>query len=142
MYEVDENGKIQSVGLYDKHDEKNQRALFIDYVYKLFGSKISTAAFKLMDKYVADGMTYIGMTRAMEWFYVVNKNPISKAKKNIAIIPYVYDKAQAFYAMENIKAYNQFRRSLEYVAKEEAQTATIITKADQKKTNQLDMSNL
>lgn len=139
---VEEGERIKTIQPYDKYDEKNQRAIFIDYAYRLFGNKLSKGAYRLANIYLADGKTYLGMIRALEWFYVVKRNPTTKAKHNIGIIPYIYEEAQLFYAKENARMYNQFKRSLEYIKQQESQTQTIIQKDDTKKTNQLDMSNL
>jgi hypothetical protein len=139
-YEETEDGTIKIIQPYESYDEKNQRALFIDYAYRLFGNKLSKGAYRLASKYVADGMTYLGMLRALEWFYVVRRNPITKAKSNIGIIPYIYSEAQTYYTKENIRAYNQFKKSIEFIKQE--QKETILEKDDVKRTNQLDMSNL
>jgi hypothetical protein len=50
---------------------------------------------KQMKEFRQRGYTYRGMTLALEWFFQVEKKPITV--QTIGIIPYVYDKARIYY---------------------------------------------
>lgn len=51
---------------------------------------------KQIQKYRDEGMTYMGMYYTLTYFFVIQKHDI-KAKEGIGIIPYVYDRAKAYY---------------------------------------------
>lgn len=51
---------------------------------------------KQIQKYKDEGMTYMGMYYTLTYFFVIQKNNIHSSK-GIGIIPYVYDKAKAYY---------------------------------------------
>ena len=71
----------------------------IDYFHKLNhkNNKIASRTFSLIPQYLKKGYTYYGMKRALEYFYVIKGNDISKANNSIGIIPYVYEEAEAWY---------------------------------------------
>lgn len=136
-----ENGEVQSTSPFSGYEEKDQRALFIDYAYKLFNNKLNPAAYRLMDRYIKKGYTWLGMLRSLEWFYVIKKNGITKAKNNIGIIPYVYDDAQKFYDYQDYKN----RTKLEtYIMNSKIITKeTIITKEQEDDNkNKIDLNTL
>lgn len=51
---------------------------------------------KQIKKYRDEGMTYMGMYYTLVYFFVVQKNDLDKGK-GVGIIPYVYDRAKAYY---------------------------------------------
>jgi len=96
-------GGVELIPPFYDVDEKGMRQQFIDYLYVLFNNKINSAAFRLMNNYRKKGYTWLGMMRAIEWFFVVKRNSISRANHNIGIIPHIYDEAQQFYQYQNQK---------------------------------------
>lgn len=57
-----------------------------------------------LERYKDAGMTYAGMYYTLEYFFVVKKNNIRDGK-GVGIIPYMYDKARAYYKnMDSIYA--------------------------------------
>jgi|GEM_PF-3128065 len=130
------DGELISNHPLSSYDESNQRILLIEYASNLFNG-ISKATFPTIVRFKNQGMTYIGMIRALEWFYVIQKKPISKAKKNIGIVPYVYKDAQDYYALENTRRYNRYQRVIRELKKESIEI--IYEKTDIKKNNQIDI---
>jgi len=53
-----------------------------------------------LKKYLNDGMTYMGMYYTLTYFFVIQKNDIHNSA-GIGIIPYVYQKAKAYYKNVN-----------------------------------------
>lgn len=49
-----------------------------------------------LSRYKDAGMTYPGMYYSLKYFFVIKGNDIHKSK-GIGIIPYIYDKAKAYY---------------------------------------------
>jgi hypothetical protein len=115
------NGEVVEISPFSS--AQNQRARFIDYAYTLFGNKLAKQAYFLLNNY-AKKYSYLGMARALEYFYVVKKNDKSKAKNNIAIIPYVYNEAQEFYEANNRFRRNSYIKNLEQIEKQKEATKT------------------
>ena len=62
--------------------------------------------------------TYSGMTKALEYFYRVKKNPIDKTK-GVGIIPYVYKQAYDYYYGLWLAAEENKKKNLsEYIPKD------------------------
>lgn len=121
-------------------DEKIGRQKFIDFLYLLFDRKINPAAYRLMNSYRKKGLTWLGMIRAMEWFYLIKKNSTEKSNNNIGIIPHIYEDAQKFY---NIQAHNNLNKANQWYATKNTKTnETIIPKIEKKKIKGIDMSEL
>lgn len=134
------NGEVHSTSPFSSYEEKDQRALFIDYAYKLFNNKLNPAAYKLMNKYIEKGCTWLGMVRSLEWFYVIKKNSIVKAKNNIGIIPYVYDEAQKFYTFQE---YNNKRVLQAHLnSSKKVQQETVVKLQEKKKVSTIDLTTL
>ena len=120
--------------------ESSQRSAFINFAYTLFNCDLNKSAYPLMKVYRKKGYSWLGMLRAMEWFYVIKKNPISKAKNNIGIIPFIYNEAQEYYANAN-KYYLQ--KAQEWWKTKDIEIKEItIEKKENKKTNQIDIKSL
>lgn len=49
-----------------------------------------------LKRYIDEGMTYEGIYKAIEYFFVIQKNDI-KTSTGIGIVPYVYNKAKSYY---------------------------------------------
>lgn len=121
-------------------DEKLGRQKFIDLVYLIFDGRINPAAYRLMNSYRKKGYTWIGMIRAMEWFYVVKKNSKTKSNNNIGIIPHIYEDAQKFYKLKADQALQKAKTW--YNRKDTIVEETIIEKTDNKKIDLIDMSDI
>lgn len=79
--------------------EDKDKEEFYQYVKQLFGKNFNyVMTKKLADKYIAEGQyTYHNMTKALQWFYEIQQNPIDKANGTIGIIPYCYNRAAEYY---------------------------------------------
>lgn len=78
-----------------------------------------------LQRYRDEGKTYMGMYYTLTYFFVIQKNDIHKGA-GIGIIPYVYDKAKAYY--KNID--NTYTKAAEIEQREKIdveQTENIIT---------------
>lgn len=80
-------------------EEKEKEELFA-YIKELFNGDYN---YILVDKTIKklveeNKYTYSGIMGTLHYFYVVKKNPIDKANKNIGIVPYVYEEAKNYYA--------------------------------------------
>ena len=128
------------VGPFCAYSEKQQRDKFIQLIYLLYDRKINPAAYRLMNHYRKKGYTWIGMARAIEWFYLIKNNSAAKSNNNIGIIPYVYDEAQKHYnlrAEQNLHKAKKWFNSHQQVVDE-----TIISKKEQRKTKEIDMDDI
>lgn len=84
-------------------------------------------------KFEGEGMTFRGMTKALEYFYKVQKNSIEKANNGIGIIPWVYEEAQKYYEKRE-KMEKDMKEAIEYSKnKEEVEEKT--RKVQMPKTN-------
>lgn len=75
--------------------EEEQRSHFIDFCYQLFGG-LNKQTYALIPQYL-EKYSYLEMTRAIEFFYIVKKNSKEKANKSIGIIPYVIAHSNEYY---------------------------------------------
>lgn len=96
-----ENSKVVSEDPLASKTEEDQRAECIQYAYTLFDQKLAKRSYSLFSNYRKKGYSWIGMIRALEWFFVVKENDIAKAKNSVGIIPYVYNDAQKYYETLN-----------------------------------------
>lgn len=107
-----ENGKVIRQSPYQDLTEERQRASCIDFIYIIFDRQISPLAFPRLASFIKRGYSWIGIVRTMEWFYVVQKNSISKSNFNVGIVPYVYDKAQDYYEKLNRELQTRFETQI------------------------------
>ena len=126
---------------YENLSIDKQRDAFIQFVYLLFDNKLNPAIFRLEKQYLKKGYTYIGMVRALEFFYHVKKNNLNKAKNNIGIIPYVYEDAQKYYNLQADKALTLAKKWESQFVTATA-TTTIIEKTENRVNPTIDMSDL
>jgi len=88
-----------------------------------------------LKKYLNDGMTYMGMYYTLTYFFVIQKNDIHSGA-GIGIIPYVYQKAKAYYKNVN----NTYTKTAEVAGRETIdvqQTENVITIVNRKPTKKL-----
>lgn len=104
-----ENGEVIRECPYHGMTEERQREVCIDFIYTIFNRKINPLAFPRMNQFIKKGYTWIGIVRAMEWFYIVKGNSTKKSNNNVGIVPYIYDEAQAFYERKNNELESRFR---------------------------------
>ena len=86
---------------FHEMDEKEQYQHFIDFCYQLFGG-LSTDTYKRAREFNQQ-YSYLEMTRAIEYFYIVKKNDKTKAKKRIGIIPYIISHSNEYYKIVSAK---------------------------------------
>lgn len=100
-YDCEPNGELVPLPAIDK--EKEQRAKDLsslkDYIDKLFDGTCNWSQTSLLiKKYETEyGYTYTGMEKALKYFYEIKRNPISKAKGSIGILPHIYEEAKNYY---------------------------------------------
>lgn len=137
--EIDEAGP-RLVELSFCADEKLGRQKFIDFIYLIFDGKVNPAAYRLMNNYRKKGYTWIGMIRAMEWFYLIKKNSTKKSNNNIGIIPHIYEEAQKFYKLQADRALQKAKHW--YNSKDATTEETVVEKDETRKSNLIDMSEI
>ena len=43
------------------------------------------------------GYTWSGMTKSLQWFFIINHGSKEKGNEGIGILPFIYDKAKEYY---------------------------------------------
>lgn len=82
---------------------------FIEYVHMLLKGNVAKRTYSLAQQWYDKGNSWFDMARALEYFYVVKKEDISKANGSIGIIPYVFNDASLYYTSRE----EQQRRKLQ-----------------------------
>lgn len=79
--------------------EERDTEAFYECVKNIFGKGYDYLKTKrLAEKYIKDyNYTYSGMTKALIWFYQIQKNDTSKSNSTIGILPYIYQQAYDYY---------------------------------------------
>ena len=136
--------KITENGIEEKppFDEEKGRDYFIHYCDSLFNGLAKRAYSQMKNMKEKYDYTWLGMARAIEYFYIIKKNNIAKAKKGIGIIPYVYQDAQKFYLAFNAQNYKKaldLKRKLEKQKEKEDNVVSVKTKTNRPK---IDISQL
>lgn len=121
-----ENRNVVQTSPYCNMTQDEQRSACIEFLYTLLDQKIAPRSFSMLKNYIKKGYSWIGITRAMEWFYLVKRNDISKAKGSLGIVPYVYDEAQLYYDKLNKQLLRRFEEQV--LPKEEENERIIIKK--------------
>lgn len=88
-----------------------------------------------LKRYRDEGMTYMGMYYTLNYFFIIKKNDIY-ADKGIGIIPYMYNKAKAYY--KNMD--NTYTKTAEIEQKDSLdvkQTEDVVTIVHNKPTKKL-----
>lgn len=101
-------------------EEEKDMIIFYDYVKNLFKKDYNyLVTKKLAEKYIKENnYTYSGMTKALKWYYEIEKNPLDKAKGTIGILPYCYAQARDYYYSLMVANYiNQQKNLKEYIPK-------------------------
>lgn len=134
-----ENGKVISKTPLEDLSEEDQRAACIQFAYTLFNQKLSKRSYPLFANYRKKGYTWIGMIRALEWFYIVKRNDLSKANNSVGIIPYVYDDAQKYYNYANGVIEGRYKSQILPKKQEESIKVEI---SQRKRNNLIDLGGL
>ena len=116
--------------------DKKELAETICRIFKLKAPGPRNNAF--ISKYASEGMTYKGMTRALMYFYDIQKNNTDKSNGGIGIVPWVYEDANRYYERkENME--KQLEEAIEYSKnnqpKEEETRKVRVQKIEKTKTN-------
>lgn len=120
-------------------EEKVKREKLVAFIHLIF-PKVNPAAYRLMNSYRKKGYTWLGMIRALEYFYVIKHNSKQKSNNNIGIIPHVYEDAQKFYKYQADKLLQKAKRWHEN--KEFVPSKIIIEKEEKRSNAEIDMSDL
>lgn len=95
----------ESLKLKEKVNDDRDALWF--YIYRLFGPDGSQPVSKWnitqMIKFNTMGMNYRSQLLTLKYFYEIEKNPVQDKYKTIGIIPYIYDKAAAYYKAQEKK---------------------------------------
>lgn len=136
-----EDDQVKVIPPYSGLDEKNQRALVIDLVHRVFNQDVSKMLYSQLQKMVQrPGYSYLGIARAIEYHFVIQKQSIAKANGGIGIVPFVYEKAQTFYASESSSRLKKWKTYLTS-SKNEQKSSEVIVHTESKKKD-IDMSQL
>lgn len=117
-YEI-QDGEVVKIEPLANMSRNEQRGELIDLAYSLFNNKLSPSIFSLIEKYEKEGYTFLGMIRALEWFYIIKKNDRSKAKGSIGIVPYVYKEANDYYDYYSNRTRERYLKILQSQLKED-----------------------
>lgn len=141
-FKIKENGEVEVISPFSSYSEEDQRAKCIEIAYTIFGNKLSKAAYPLLKKWTSSGKyTWLGIARALEWFYVIEKNSTSKANNSVGIVPYVYEKAEFHYSSEMLRRkkkwieYSLMQKNIEKEIEE-------ISVKNEKKKSHIDMASI
>lgn len=137
-----EDGIIIRKTPYEGLTEEQQREKFIEFAFNLLGG-LDNRAYALMKNY-AKKYSWLDMTRALEYFYLIKRNPVAKANKNVGIIPHVIEDSQKFYKRENMKIEVKTNAFIEAVKKSQnVETKVFEIKEKEKNDNKkIDLSSL
>lgn len=116
-----------------------QRLEFLQYCDILFGGMPKAMLKQAKEFHEDKGYTWLGMAQALEYFYILKRNDIKKAKGRIGIIPHVYEEAQKFYNTQN---YLNFKKAMKYYNATKdgpAQERTIIASDESSKRQQYEI---
>lgn len=95
----------ENLKLKDKVNDDRDALWF--YIYRLFGADgdkpVSDWNVTQMQKFNKMGMNYRSQLLTLKYFYEIEKHPVSDKYKTIGIIPYIYDKAGAYYKLQEKK---------------------------------------
>ena len=117
-------------------DDLRGRDRLVEFIYLLFDRKQSTRAFSQIKQYEKKGYTYLGMIRALEYFFIIKKNSLAKAKGGIGIVPHIYDEAQKYYAKKAEAALSQAQKWYKFKPDE---AARIVVKKEERQNPQMGM---
>jgi hypothetical protein len=116
--------------------DKKELSETICRIFKLKAPGPRNNAF--ISKYINEGMTYKGITRALMYFYDVQKNNTDKSNGGIGIVPWVYEDANRYYEKkENME--KELEAAIEYSKnnqpQEEPTRKVRVQKIEKTKTN-------
>lgn len=141
-FEIVDGRVVRHVPL-EGRDQTYQRSAFIDFAYTLFKKGLNGRAYKLTKEYVEEkGYTYLGMIRALEWFYLIKKNDRKKAGNSIAIIPHVYEEANKYYNYFSNQTYQKYIAHIRNAREAEEKTKLSGKGIGQRKNSEIDMESL
>ncbi len=97
---------------------ESEQNKFFDYCKQVFGKDFDFVRTKrLAEGYIKKyNYTWSGMLKTLIYFFEVKKNPVSKAKGSIGIIPYTYQEAlNHYYAIWQAQQLNIDKKIEDYV---------------------------
>ena len=96
-----ENGKYAHKSCFDieQNREKTDREKLEDYIKKLYNiSYIDPRMKGQIKSYMEEfNYTYSGIQKALQYFYEIKGNSISKANGSLGIVPFIYNEAYSYH---------------------------------------------
>lgn len=126
-----EDGAVLRKVPYSNLSEEDQRFNCVDTINVIYNGKLSKAIFPQLKRLREADYSWIGIIRAIEWFYIVKGNPISKAKGGVGIVKYVYNDAQKYYEHLNRALVDRYKTQI-VSKKQESITVFKIEKTEKK----------
>ena len=83
----------------EKNREKTDKERLDEYIKKLYKTEyVNPLIQRQIKQYIDDyNFTYSGILKALQYFYEIKGNPISKAHGGIGIVPYIYKDAYNYH---------------------------------------------
>ena len=94
--------------LQEQKTEREYRAKIHEKIKEVCGIQyVKTKTEKQIKKYLEEGMTAVGIFKALEYWYDIKKSDPAEAKGGIGIVPYIYHDSNLYWEKQNaIKAQN------------------------------------
>lgn len=77
---------------------QDDRARIMGFIHDKFGAEADYAKTqRLLNKYVAEGMTASGVLKTLQYYYDITGHSTADSMGSIGIVPYVYKEAKEYY---------------------------------------------
>lgn len=87
--------------LQEQKTEREYRAKIHEKIKEVCGIQyVKTKTEKQIKKYLEEGMTAVGIFKALEYWYDVKKSDPAEAKGGIGIVPYIYGESEKYWARQ------------------------------------------
>ena len=94
----DENKEVVKPVVSEETQEKIEKQKLTNFINELFLTHCNWPTIQIeIKRFINDGYTYSGIRKTLHYFYVIKGNSTSAANGHIAIVPYIYDEASAYY---------------------------------------------
>jgi len=140
IFDFSEKGVIRKE-VFENLTEQEQRQKLIQFIFSLFPEP-SKSIYRLINQNIKKGYTYLGMIRALEFFYIVKKQSKVKSKNSIGIIPYVYNDAQKYFQQLNNSIYRKYLTHYQNLEKNKTGNVETVKIKESEKNLQINMDLL